>query len=558
MFESVGVADEPSAVAPRAGGLPWGWLPEDGSRSLPEDEVRLDELAPWDVWEADLSAGVLPPDPLESDGWPDEGEGASPPWERLAGIEDVAPDGSLALVLEQVDPARADDRLLVEVVAAWERLAAWAHLNAALAAGELSRRDAMNPHWSDPAPANACVAGDELAMRLGWSRPAANRLVRDGRALENELLLTAEAVREGRLDTFKLRTVTDRLHNRPGELAWLVQEEVLPQAAGRTPSQLAADIDRALLAADPVDTADRLARAVAKRHVCRPQRLPDGMAGIWAVLPADHAVTVDATLEAAARTARAFGDPRTLDQLRADTFVTLATGRALPTGRPPIDGLAPERATDTGGATAPDPVPHGAATGGPDATGIRIPTVRIDVTVTLSTLMGLDERPAELAGFGPISAEQARALAAGGVWRRLVTDPLSGRVLDVGRSRYRPPAALLEHVVARDAVCAAPGCSVPARRCDIDHTTEYHGTPANGSPTSGTTAAGNLGPLSDRCHRLKTDGGFQLTQVTPGVFEWRTPAGLSYRVVPGEHGATQRLADAVSPANRGYPDEPPF
>ncbi|TFH50888.1 HNH endonuclease, partial [Actinomyces viscosus] len=37
-------------------------------------------------------------------------------------------------------------------------------------------------------------------------------------------------------------------------------------------------------------------------------------------------------------------------------------------------------------------------------------------------------------------AATAWCLAAGGTWRRLVTDPLSGTVIDVGRSRYRPPA----------------------------------------------------------------------------------------------------------------------
>ena len=38
----------------------------------------------------------------------------------------------------------------------------------------------------------------------------------------------------------------------------------------------------------------------------------------------------------------------------------------------------------------------------------------------------------------PVPAVVARALAAGGTWRRLVTDPVSGTVVDVGRTRYRP------------------------------------------------------------------------------------------------------------------------
>jgi len=564
---------------------PWGWLPEDEGRwAPPPDEiVVLEDLPMWDVSAGDRTGLPLtelresrPAGYGTSDAGPGlESPGAAAPWASLEGIEGVPPDGMLALILEHVDVTAVDDDHLVEVVAAWQRLAGWVYLNGALAAAELSRRASMNPLWSAPAPANQNVAGDELAMRLGWSKPAANRLVRDGRALENELLLTADAVRDGRLDASKLRVVTDRLHGRPGQLAWAVQEQVLPGAQTRTPSQLERDIDRALLEVDPADAAFRLPAAVAKRHVCHPRALPDGMAGIWAVLPAADAAQVDATLDASARTARVLGDPRTLDQLRADTFVDLATGRALLAGgrRPAVgtaaddepEGAAPaddERADvardcdrsadgtlDEGTATAPTPT----AARGPER--VRLPQVRVNVTVALSTLLGLDERPAELAGFGPISAEQARALAAGGVWRRLVTDPLSGRVLDVGRSRYRPPRGLAEHVAARDGVCACPGCSTPADRCDIDHTEEFHASGQH--PGTGTTSADNLGPLSRRCHRLKTDGGFTLRQVEPGVFEWRTPAGLTYRVVPGDHGRTERITAAVRP-NPGYPDEPPF
>jgi hypothetical protein len=570
---------------------------------------------------ASLGFAGLAPDPHDDDWW----EAVSPE-EELDGLAALTlacgavapaghlsaatPGGDLAGLLELLEPAGIDDATLVEAVAAWERLAAWAHLNAATTAAELSRRASMNPDWDLPLPARTCVAGDELAMRLGWSRPAANRLVRDGRALEAELMPVADAVRAGLVDTAKMRVLTDRLTDRAYQLIWPALEQVLPHAPLRTPTQLAADVDRALLALDPEDAAYRLPAALAKRHVCHPRRLPDGMAGIWAVLPAIDAARIDGTLEATARTARALGDPRTLDQLRADTLTDLGSGAALlagaaaagtaipgtaPAGSAATSGApfeqapvrnhgAPAEQTATGNRGAPrDQVPagnhgasleqapandHGLSDGAGDspgadsspprrAPGIRIPKVRIDVTVALSTLLGLDDKPGELAGLGPIPAGQARALALGGTWRRIVADPLTGAVLDVGRSRYRPPAAIVAHVTARDGCCAGPGCGVPADRCDIDHTTEFHGTPANGSATRGTTSVDNLGPLSDRCHRLKTDGGFTLRQVEPGVFEWLTPAGLAYRVIPGDHGRTEQLP-APSPHHSGYPDEPPF
>src|SRR5690606_5132105 len=77
---------------------------------------------------------------------------------------------------------------------------------------------------------------------------------------------------------------------------------------------------------------------------------------------------------------------------------------------------------------------------------------------------------AELEGYGPLTPDIARALAAGNPWRRLLTDPLTGAILDVGRTRYQPPAALAEYVRERDQTCTRPGCTTPARSCDLDHT----------------------------------------------------------------------------------------
>jgi hypothetical protein len=359
------------------------------------------------------------------------------------------------------------------------------------------------------------------------------------------------------------------LHDQDGATAVDVLDKVLPDARQRTPSQLRDDVARALLEVNPAGEAGQHAEAIKKRRVCHPKRLPNGMAGIWAVLSADKAIAIDATLEAIARAARNAGHPNTLDQLRADALVALATGQALSQAPAPAVDDAPARADATPGAadaTAGDgaapsgrPVSPTSATDddAPKASPRKVPfpKVRIDVTVALSTLMGLDELPGELSGFGPVNAEQARALASGGTWRRIVTDPLSGAVLDVGRRRYKPPRALAEHVIARDTTCAGPRCSVPARRCDLDHTTEFHGTPANGSPEPGTTSADNLGPLCRRCHRLKTDGGFTLTQPSPGVFEWRTPARKTYTVTPGDHGHTKRH---TKPKPTWDDDPPPF
>ena len=117
-----------------------------------------------------------------------------------------------------------------------------------------------------------------------------------------------------------------------------------------------------------------------------------------------------------------------------------------------------------------------------------------------STLIGADDQPAELVGHGPIPAGLAREIAADAVWRRLVTDPLSGTVLDYGRTTYHPPAALADHVRVRDVYCRFPGCRRRAADAELDHVvawrtaaTRVRRTSARAAPTttdSNTTPAG--------------------------------------------------------------------
>ena len=124
----------------------------------------------------------------------------------------------------------------------------------------------------------------------------------------------------------------------------------------------------------------------------------------------------------------------------------------------------------------------------------------------------------------PVPAVVARALAAGGTWRRLVTDPVSGTVVDVGRTRYRPPAALADLVRARDAACTHPGCDVPARGCDVDHIVPWAG--------GGITSYANLTCLCRAHHRLKHTPGWALTRTSTGALMWRTPTGARYHRAP--------------------------
>ena len=114
----------------------------------------------------------------------------------------------------------------------------------------------------------------------------------------------------------------------------------------------------------------------------------------------------------------------------------------------------------------------------------------IQIVIPYSTLIGADDQPAELVGHGPIPASLAREVAAEGVWRRLVTDPLSGTLLDYGRTTYHPPAGLADHVRARDVYCRFPGCRRRAADAELDHVIAWS--------DGGTTSENNLAALLHR------------------------------------------------------------
>lgn len=143
--------------------------------------------------------------------------------------------------------------------------------------------------------------------------------------------------------------------------------------------------------------------------------------------------------------------------------------------------------------------------------------ISINVTVDLPTLLGLAENPAELEGHGPIPASIARKLAADGKWRKFVTDPLTGNLLDMGRSHYLPSQYLVDFLTARDRTCRFPGCSHPARLSDIDHAKSWE--------EGGHTNPENLGFLCRRHHRLKTHGGWRLKSHADGSCTWTSPQG---------------------------------
>lgn len=94
---------------------------------------------------------------------------------------------------------------------------------------------------------------------------------------------------------------------------------------------------------------------------------------------------------------------------------------------------------------------------------------------------------------------------------------------------YEIPERLREAINTRHLVEVFPWSNRAARGCEIDHTEPFDQLSAAGKRQ---TRIENLGPLGKRSHRVKTHGGWQVTQVLPGVFHWQSPQGLQSLVTP--------------------------
>ena len=257
----------------------------------------------------------------------------------------------------------------------------------------------------------------------------------------------------------------------------------------------------------------RHGEAVARRRVII-EPAEDGMAWLSAYIPAVEANAVHGRLTAIAASIRGCdAEERTVDQLRADALCDLL-----------VEG-------DAGSPDSP-------------ARGIRASVV---VTVPALALMGGEHDPLPagcdaptMEGLGPIPLSVARRLCgdADG-WMRVLTHPETGAVLSVGRTRYDPPASLRRLAKWRAERCMAPGCGMPASRCQIDHTIDWqHG---------GSTSLGNLAPLCQGHHTVKHHGRWKVRQVegSGGALEWISPGGRRYVVQPERRVPVFRTVDAA-------------
>jgi hypothetical protein len=371
-------------------------------------------------------------------------------------------------------------------------------------------------------------AAAEIACATHLAPITARMRLERAQQMVDTLPATLAAQEAGLLDGYRAAIIAEGVATLPDELRPQVERRVLRSASTCTASELRRRVAHAVMAADPTGAADRAARAAQSRHTSVAP-IGDDMALFRAVLSAPDALTVHGVLDTVATSLTASGhaDGRGNAQLRADVFADLFRTLAT-TGHAHI--ALPESGNRAG---ATQPAPHVAspaaglgfpATGGtPEVTGIAQaatgvapccddgapsgsglgPRVSLTVHLDIATLAGMADRPGEITGFGAVTADTARALAASAsTVRTLVERPIAplgadgaeansgppaprglagrhsdnparshvcGSAVDPGRAVYRPPDATADFVRARDRHCQFPGCRTRAERCDIDH-----------------------------------------------------------------------------------------
>ncbi len=437
-------------------------------------------------------------------------------------------------------------------------------------------------------------AAFEVAAALTLTRQAAASQLALAAAVVRRLPEVHAAMSSGDLDLPKARLISDILSTLDDAAARRVVAVVLPQAPSLTTGQLRARLEKLVIEADPDGAARRhAARVKSRRVVLQPGE--DSCAGIFGLdLPAASAVAASHRLTAMANAAKRAGDPRSLDQLRADTFLDLLLGN-----------------TPAGHAS-----PSGARGG-------------VELTCDLKTLAHLADLPGHLHGYGSVIAEIARQVAEQqrhspwtftiyaasgrfhtGTIRRRPAPPnptASPAPTQPARPPTPPPsppgsAASSGTAGLRGARSSgagesgggpAPGGGVSGgRSCggesagravaageraghDSSSGPMRGGWPGFGDPRrrfpnaalarhvrardrlcrapgcrrsasradldhtrafeeGGLTEPGNLGALCRYHHRAKHEGRWTLRQVRPGIFVWRSPLGRYYTIRPEE------------------------
>jgi hypothetical protein len=369
----------------------------------------------------------------------------------------------------------------------------------------------------------------EIAAALTLSERAAESLIGVSRALVQSLPATLAALASGEISYRHAQIMVEQTVGLDAASVAALEAKVLPAASTSTAPRFASTVRKQRERLNPESIEERHVVALDERTVVIDEDR-DGMVWVSARTSAANGLAIHDRLTTAALAMRKRGDKRTLAQLRSDIFVTILLARSHKmSGKHAVtvpafdDLLGLDSDVDNSGIENTDNFVR----------WFRGITAEVIVTVPALSLLGHGSEPATLEGYGPIDLDTARILAGRArSFVRILTHPETGATLSVGRKRYKVPKDLRMWLRVRDGTCRFPNCNRQAKRCDIDHSFEWH--------ELGETAHDNLAHLCRSHHTLKGAGKWKVAQASDGsgVLTWTSPAGRSYTTRP----ATQLAA----------------
>jgi hypothetical protein len=423
------------------------------------------------------------------------------------------PSAKVLAELAAIDPHTLELTARIDYLTALERQTSW--LQALMQRAIIAVAGRQASESNDPIYGVDEAEREDVSTALRLSPTGAQHKIDIARALTNYLPNTCSALAVGEISTAHATAIAREAASAlnkglPDSVIFELEERAIAYSEFHTPTQVGNLVRSVIAKATPREFEEIVEEARENRTVSCYKDI-DGMSTVVAILPAEGAQIVMNALEAFllagdghhAHNTNKEGnsdagrdsddddiyprDGRSKDMKRADALVEIASrylasqlSELTPQGRP----------------------------------------LTVNVTIDLPTLLGLAENPGELAGYGAIPASVAREIAADAKWKRFITEPLTGNLLDFGRESYLPPQALRDFLIARDRRCRFPGCRRSAHLSDLDHAQSWE--------SGGETSLQNLGALCRRHHRLKTHGGWNIESFSDGSCTWTSPAGKSF------------------------------
>ena len=350
----------------------------------------------------------------------------------------------------------ASDDELIGVLCAWDRLEAHMAARKLAAVAELIRRR-PEPGCAPEGPARmpaACeeFTANELALVLAEHRGRADDLLAFALTLEVRLPGTKAALRGGIIAAGKAQIIAAVTANLDPDEARRAEAMVLDRAGRLTPGGLRSAIARAVMDVAPDKARKRREQAMRDARVQRWAEDSGNAALMGRELPPAEVLAADQRITAWARALKRAGLDGSMDELRARAYLDLLLG---------VDSRPGQDA------------PGGEDNAGPYASAAPAGFAgKVTLTVPLATLLGLAERPGEIAGIGPIDPDLARDL--------------------VGAAAQNPKTTWCVTVTDEQGHAIGHGCARPESENHARHRGKP-GPPGGPDPPRGTSGASGPG-----------------------------------------------------------------